>query len=208
MPRARLRLQSNEGLVSLSKAHPSAVFEVLGAWPREGRLRELVETESLDGDALRGTVEALDSLSDFEIRHDGPEGLRFEVDTPRPPDHGAMGDSGVVPPFPLRLADGWLSGELVTSRSQLAAFRTELEAAGIPYEVELVESEREAEASGLTDRQHEAVEAAVAAGYYEVPRECTLADVAADLNVDPSVASRLLRRAESRVMRERLAEMK
>lgn len=202
MPRARLGLKSNEGLVALSNAHPGATFAVLGAWPREGRLRALVETEDVDAATLETTVEDQDLLADVALRYDGPERVRFEVDTPRPPAHGAMAESGVVPPFPLELADGWLSGELVTSRSQLAAFRAELEAADIPYDVELVETERDAPAALLTERQLEVVEAALAAGFYDVPRECSLTELAADLDVDKSVASRILRRAEGRVMRE------
>lgn len=200
MPLARLSLQSNEGLVALSMAHGEATFDVLGAWPRADVIRALVETDDVDPDEIRATVEERDSLSNLAIRYDGPRGIRFEVDTPRPPDHGAMAESGVVPPFPLRLADGWLSGELVTSRSQLAAFRRELEAADIPYDVELIETEGGPPADLLTERQREVVEAALAAGYYDVPRECSLTELAEDIGVDKSVVSRILRRAEGRVM--------
>lgn len=200
MPRARLKLKSNEGLVALSMAHPEATFSVLGAWPRGDRLRALVETEDVDPGALDATVDDHESLSKLAIRRREPGGVRFEVDTPRPPDHGAMAGSGVVPPFPLRLADGWLSGELATTRSQLAAFRAELEAAGIPYDVERIETEPDEPVALLTGRQREVVEAAIEAGYYDVPRECTLTELAADIGVDKSVASRLLHRAESRVM--------
>lgn len=203
MPRARLRLQSNEGLVALSRAHPEVSFAVLGAWSSEDRLRALVETADVGASDLWETVAATDPLVNLEIRHDGPELVRFEVDTPRPPDHGAMAESGVVPPFPLHLEGGWLSGELVTSREQLAAFREELETAGIPYEVELVESERAPPAGLLTDRQREVVEAALAAGYYDVPRESSLTELADDLGIDKSVVSRILQRAESRIMHSR-----
>ena len=39
MPRARLELQSDEGLITLSEAHPEVAFELLGAWPHDDRLR-------------------------------------------------------------------------------------------------------------------------------------------------------------------------
>lgn len=48
MPRARLELQSDEGLITLSEAHPEVAFELLGAWPHDDRLRALLETEDLD----------------------------------------------------------------------------------------------------------------------------------------------------------------
>jgi len=53
----------------------------------------------------------------------------------------------------------------------------------------------------LTDRQREAVRAAVEAGYYAVPREASLADVAEAIGCAESTASEHLRRAEAAVMR-------
>ena len=55
-------------------------------------------------------------------------------------------------------------------------------------------------AGRLTGRQHEAVEAALALGYYAVPREASLDSVAESLDSAPRTASTLLRRAERVVM--------
>lgn len=55
-------------------------------------------------------------------------------------------------------------------------------------------------AGALTDRQFEAASVAAELGYYEVPKEATLADVAARLDCAESTASNLLRKAESKVM--------
>jgi len=52
----------------------------------------------------------------------------------------------------------------------------------------------------LTDRQQEAVHAALEHGYYEVPREGTVEDVAATLDCAPSTASNHLRKAEARLV--------
>jgi len=52
----------------------------------------------------------------------------------------------------------------------------------------------------LTDRQFEAVEAAARLGYYEVPREAGVAEVAAALDCAESTASTLLQKAQGRVM--------
>ncbi|MFC6940537.1 helix-turn-helix domain-containing protein [Salinirubellus sp. GCM10025818] len=52
----------------------------------------------------------------------------------------------------------------------------------------------------LTGRQFEAVTAAVESGYFEVPREATLDDVAARLGCSTGAAGELLRRAERTVM--------
>ncbi|MCU4925916.1 helix-turn-helix domain-containing protein [Halobacteria archaeon AArc-dxtr1] len=55
-------------------------------------------------------------------------------------------------------------------------------------------------AGRLTNRQFEALRAAKTLGYYEVPRESSLADVAERLDCSESAASRLLRSAEKRLV--------
>ncbi|ELY94000.1 bacterio-opsin activator HTH domain-containing protein [Natrialba hulunbeirensis JCM 10989] len=52
----------------------------------------------------------------------------------------------------------------------------------------------------LTDRQFEALEAAVEIGYFEVPREAGVDEVADELGCASSTASRLLQKAQARVM--------
>lgn len=54
--------------------------------------------------------------------------------------------------------------------------------------------------ANVTDRQRAAIEAAVAVGYYEVPRTGTVDDVAAELDCASSTAGELLRKAESAVL--------
>lgn len=49
----------------------------------------------------------------------------------------------------------------------------------------------------LSERQREAIEAAVELGYYEVPREASHEDVAASIDCAPSTAAEHLRKAES-----------
>ena len=61
-------------------------------------------------------------------------------------------------------------------------------------------------ADGLTDRQRAALDAAVAAGYYEVPRQGTVADVAARLDCAPGTASEHLRKAEATLVYEAVGE--
>lgn len=55
-------------------------------------------------------------------------------------------------------------------------------------------------AAALTGRQRDVVETAVELGYYDVPREATLEDVAGELDVAASTVSDHLRKAEAEVM--------
>ena len=59
---------------------------------------------------------------------------------------------------------------------------------------------------GLTDRQYEAVEAAVQCGYYEEPRQGSVGEVADVLGCAPGTAAEHLRRAEAKVMSDLVPE--
>lgn len=58
----------------------------------------------------------------------------------------------------------------------------------------------------LTDRQREVIRTAFEMGYYEVPREISTADIAAELGVDPSTVAEHLQRAERNLMTHHLSE--
>jgi len=52
----------------------------------------------------------------------------------------------------------------------------------------------------LTDRQQQVVQTAYDMGYYEVPRESSTEDIAAELDIDPSTVAEHLQRAERNVL--------
>jgi predicted DNA binding protein len=54
--------------------------------------------------------------------------------------------------------------------------------------------------AGLTDSQREALLVAFRAGYFEEPRDATLSEVAAELDISPPAASGLLRRGIKRLI--------
>lgn len=56
----------------------------------------------------------------------------------------------------------------------------------------------------LTDRQREVIQTAYDLGYFEVPREATTEDVAAELDVDPSTVTEHLQRAERNLIAHHL----
>lgn len=57
----------------------------------------------------------------------------------------------------------------------------------------------------LTRRQREVIQTAYDSGYYEVPREVTTADVAAELDLDPSTVAEHLQRAERNLLGQHLS---
>jgi DNA-binding CsgD family transcriptional regulator len=57
---------------------------------------------------------------------------------------------------------------------------------------------------GLTDRQQEVLRTAYEMGYYDVPREVSTEEVAAELDLDPSTVAEHLQRAERNVFSQLL----
>ena len=199
MPQATLKIKSNEALVTLSEQYAKTEFSVLGAWPTDSKLRVLVETSTIGLPSLKEALSTIPMLTDVEIRHSTAERILFEVSTPTPPPHGAMADSGIVPSFPLRLENGWFVGDITASREQLSAFRDELDAGEIEYHLVQI-SGIDGAGDALTNRQRDVVELAVEHGYYDSPRRCTLSDLADRLDVNKSVVSRILQRAEGHII--------
>lgn len=74
---------------------------------------------------------------------------------------------------------------------------------GLSYQVDRVYHPKEPNAGGdfgITPKQREAVRAALDAGYYEVPPETTMNEVAADLGISQQSLSRRLRRAHGNLV--------
>jgi hypothetical protein len=67
------------------------------------------------------------------------------------------------------------------------------------------DGESEPAGDGLTDRQREALRIAYERGYFDIPRQAALEDVAMELDISPSSASERLRRAQTQLIEETVA---
>jgi len=115
----------------------------------------------------------------------------------------ARGTLVVVPPVAFE-PDGTTRLTVVGTASDIEAAVESLPA-GMRATVESVGPYRRragAPVSRLTDRQREAVAAAVDCGYYDSPRAGSVADVAAALDIAPGTAAEHLRKAEATLMRQ------
>jgi predicted DNA binding protein len=107
----------------------------------------------------------------------------------------------VVPPVVYR--DGSVHAQVVGTAATVGSI---VDALGDAVEVEVhAVGERGLDAepgpTALSDRQREAVRAALELGYYDQPRGGTHEDVAAALSCAPSTASEHLRKAEAKLVR-------
>ena len=173
----------------------TAIFHVDG-WPPEPYERELGQLETFESYAVS---ENADETFSVYVREHLPESDQAIT--------AAFDRAGLVTVFPIVYAsDGSLRLTLVGPGPTL---QSALEKTPHGTDVEVLQlgdydSRRVSEQPQLTDRQFEAVAAAVEHGYYRDPREGSVADVAETLGCSPSVAAEHLRRAERRVMKSLL----
>ncbi|WP_345781475.1 helix-turn-helix domain-containing protein [Natrononativus amylolyticus] len=108
--------------------------------------------------------------------------------------------SSSIVEFPVVAQDGWFEFELTGTREDLERLRATLDAEGAAYELQSLVGTTDADVL-LTDRQRELLEIAVRSGYFEVPRKCTLAELAATVGIDKATASTVLRRGEAKIVK-------
>ncbi len=124
-----------------------------------------------------------------------------QVETASPPLLFPLRQAGVPVEIPFTVLDGTATWELTTSSDRLSELGEHLDAAGIEYDVEsVVEIGSSVTERLLTPRQWEVLAVAIDEGYYAVPRDATLTDVAATLSVSKSTCSDILHRCESSVI--------
>lgn len=101
-------------------------------------------------------------------------------------------------------SDPWTFRLLFPSRSHVSEFRDECSKAGIPFDVVRV-SQLDHQLSGttynLTEEQHEALRLAIKRGYYSIPRQVTLAELAGKVGISQQAMSERLRRGTAKVLK-------
>jgi len=121
----------------------------------------------------------------------------------------AVTTEGLIVAKPVVYRNGEVHARIVGSSSTLQKAVEEF-----PSEIDLdivsvgeFNRSRESPVSVLSDRQREALFAALDHGYYEQPRRSTHEDVAASLGCEPNTASEHLQKAESKILKEVLQEV-
>jgi predicted DNA binding protein len=187
---------------------PAVDREELWAWTMFGtdadRLLFYVAGEM---EPYREAISSVETIDYFDLTPAGREGFYAYVvgepmESELPFREAFVGLNIVIVPPIVFDDEGDVRATIVGAPDALQALVDGLPE-GIVVDVERIgeyDHRKGALAGALTDRQREAVEVAVETGYYAVPREASLGDVAEELGVAESTASTLLRRAESSVM--------
>jgi predicted DNA binding protein len=202
MIRARFRLWLREGLWvgEVSRAFPDASLRLLTAVPMGDRTLELGETRADDPRAVADAIRRHPDVLAHELLYGDAERSVSKYETRDRALFEFLGGSSLLPEFPLVVEDGVMSFAITASQEDFEAFGDRLDASGLRYELLSAVHHEETDGGPLTDRQLECLTVAWRMGYFEVPRDSSLAEVADRLDVDTSTVSETLRRGTARVL--------
>ncbi len=95
---------------------------------------------------------------------------------------------------------------LVGSQDAISGMIEEYQRAGVSPNLQRLGDYEgdEAPMENLTERQREVIRTAYDLGYFEIPREASTDDIAAELDVDPSTVTEHLQRAERNLLTQHL----
>lgn len=98
--------------------------------------------------------------------------------------------------------DNGFSFEQAGTQDSISEAIADLEAAGLSITLERLRDYRHQETplDALTERQQEILEIAYELGYYDVPRDSSTAEIAAELNIDDSTVVERIQRAEHNLL--------
>ena len=193
----QIRLPDDIWVAEASKAFPNATFRLLSGLRVGDTAIELGEVLADDPEAV--IEHSHDAIEDWELLEATDDRALTKYETTDTDLYEFVESTALTVEFPVVVRNGWYEFDLTGTRTELEGFRDALDAGEQPYELRSVVG---TSASGelLTDRQREVLETALLMGYFEVPRKCTLAELSDSLGVDPSTASTVLRRGESRIV--------
>lgn len=165
---------------------------------------------SPDVDAVERALEESDHVDEVElVDHVGDETL-FRVAWTESIDGlvGAMQETQSVILGGTGHGDNWSFQLRFPGNDSLSTFYRTVVEKGIDLELEGVHNPLEASEPPelqLTDEQREALVVALERGYFEVPRETTLVELAEHLGISDSAVSQRIRRGLTKILSARLA---
>lgn len=195
----RAELDDRSWVADVSTAFPDATLRLLTGVPTDEGAIELGSVTAADPDAVVAAIDEHPATWRVERigRADDVALVRYE--TANAGLYAFSVDAGLPPPFPLVVLDGRYEFEFTGTRADLDVVRGYLVSTDCAFELRFLRGSDDSDAL-VTDRQREVLEVARRLGYFAVPREASLAEVAAALDVDRSTASGIIRRGQARIV--------
>lgn len=195
----RVHLPDRLWVSAVSREFPRATLRLLTAAALGERTLELGEIVADDPHAVADAVQAHPDVVQFERLYEETDRVLSKYETTEQGLFQFLGGSALPPEFPITVEDGVMEFSVTATRDQFDELGQTLEDGELRYELLSIVHRDDPEGL-LTPRQRECLQVARRMGYFEVPRDCTLAEVADALEVDTSTVSETIRRGTGRVI--------
>ncbi|WP_267662508.1 helix-turn-helix domain-containing protein [Halorubrum yunnanense] len=203
MAQARLNVDLPDGpwVGEISRAFPEARIQVLTATPGDGAGFALVKITAGDIDGILDAIDAHDTIEEVSVMALSEGVVTVQVEARAPLLMAAAQQAGIPIEMPVEIEDGVARIDVTGAHERVADFGNMLQAVGAEFDVKYVQ-QRVNPGESLTERQREVLFEAVERGYYDVPRTCTLTEVAEHVGIAKSTCSETLQRVERTIVRE------
>ena len=203
MPLAQLSIDLPQGtwIRDVSTEHPDATVRVLAAMPgNDGVGFALLQVTAPNMEAVIRAMAEHPGMTDLEPLQRSGEQVVIQIETTAPLLLLSAQASRVPIEPPVVIQNGVASVEVRASNDRLSELGDQLEAFGHTFTVDAIHDDADPEKL-LSPRQRDLLLAAVEAGYYDTPRECSLTELADEANIAKSTCSETLHRAEGLIIR-------
>jgi predicted DNA binding protein len=197
--RFRIRLPENTWIAGVSEEYPRSTFRLLSGLKTGAVAVELGEILTDHPVEIRQAIGGHDAIGEFVELAATDEKLLIKYESTDTGLYSFAEDLALPLQFPIVVRNGWYRFGLTGTRPEFERVRDRLEDADCRFELLSVVGEPR-DSDLLTDRQREVLTAAVQRGYFSVPRNCTLSDLAVQFGADESTLSGVLRRGQERVL--------
>ena len=203
MIRARflMPLPADIWVTEVSTSFPDATLRLLTGVPRDGRALELGEVRAENADVVANAIWDHPDIHEYDELFLGERRTIAQYEADEKSLYEFLWESSLPPEFPIIVENGKMEFDITATQEQFEAFGEALDETGRQYDL-LTLIHTDEQETVLTDRQRECLTVAQRRGYFEVPRECTLADLADVLDVDKSTASETIRRGTARIVEQ------
>jgi predicted DNA binding protein len=198
--RFRIVLPEQMWVAQVSRSFPEATFRLLSGIRTEDTAIELGEALTDVPQEVARATSSHRSVLQYERLVVSDDRILSKYTTTDVDLYNFVEQASLPPEFPIIVRNGFYEFDLTGTRMEFDRFRAALVDSEQAYEL-LSIAGTDRERGLLTDRQRELLEIAVQQGYFEVPRNCTLATLAEGIGIDKSTASEVLRRGEARLLK-------
>jgi predicted DNA binding protein len=209
---AELTIHSEEFLLGhILDDFPDFSVEIERVVPASGRVMPYIWGHGADLDEFEAAMRATPHVSDVTVLDRLTDSALYKIEWEDPAEEFITGiASSEATILSAHSDDEWNFEIRFDDHAGLADFANYCEDNDINYRLKRVFSLSDANQTtgryGLTESQHEALTLAMERGYFEIPRDVTLRDLADELGVSVQAVSERLRRAVEKLVQTALAE--